>query len=68
MEKRVPESILYRKDKKGFQAPNSWMKDERVRNLINASANVVRETGIIDKPIDSNNWRYIMAAKTISNE
>lgn len=65
MEGRVPSSILFRKDKKGFQAPNTWMQDKQMEELINASVNKLKNEGIIKQAELSNNWKYIMAAKVM---
>jgi asparagine synthase (glutamine-hydrolysing) len=63
MEGRVPSSILYRKDKKGFQAPETWMKDKQIQELINESTIKLKSEGILKKADSLNNWKYIMANK-----
>lgn len=68
MEKRVPKEILYRKDKKGFQAPDSWMKDQMVSELISESISHLQGEKIIDKELTSNHWKYIMASKMLKND
>lgn len=66
MEKRVPSTILYRKDKKGFQAPDNWMQDQKIKELIDVSIHKLKNEGIIKQAVVSNNWKYIMAAKTMA--
>lgn len=39
MDKVLPKEITWRKDKKGFQAPNAWLENEKVKDLINESQN-----------------------------
>ena len=63
MEDRVPNSIIYRKDKKGFEAPDSWMKEKKIQELINESINKLKSEGIVKTSISLNNWKYIMANK-----
>ncbi len=63
MEERVPLSILYRKDKKGFQAPDTWMEEKKMKDLINESIHELKSEGIIKNSDTSNNWKYIMAKK-----
>lgn len=66
MEERIPTEIAYRKDKKGFQAPASWMERKAVGELIQSSISTLKGLGYVAKPSASNAWRYIMAAKLFS--
>ncbi|MEO7444988.1 MAG: asparagine synthase (glutamine-hydrolyzing) [Ferruginibacter sp.] len=76
MDKRLPDSIVWRKDKVGFEPPQqSWMEDVHMQEFIyEARRKLVRE-GILKKQVltktitaagahDPNNadWRYICAA------
>jgi asparagine synthase (glutamine-hydrolysing) len=65
MEEVLPKEIVWRKDKKGFQAPQSWMSDGRVQDLIKESQAKIVKAGIIDKPLESNSWKYIMVNKLL---
>jgi asparagine synthase (glutamine-hydrolysing) len=67
MEDTLPKEITWRKDKKGFQAPKSWLDNERVEDLVNDSISKLIKEKIIDKPISSNNWKYIMCYKLLNN-
>jgi asparagine synthase (glutamine-hydrolysing) len=67
MENRVPNDILYRKDKKGFQAPKSWLEQRESIDIIDASFKTLKENGIVTEQIKSNHWKYIMAAKLMKN-
>jgi asparagine synthase (glutamine-hydrolysing) len=67
MENRVPNDILYRKDKKGFQAPKSWLEQKDSLDIIDASFKTLKENGIVTEQIKSNHWKYIMAAKLMKN-
>lgn len=63
MEDIVPKSIIYRKDKKGFQAPPSLLNNDYIDNLINDSISKLQEMKIVNKPDTNNPWKYIMASK-----
>lgn len=66
MEERIPIEIAYRKDKKGFQAPASWMEQNEVVDLIQSSVSTLKGLGYVANPSASNAWQYIMAAKLFS--
>jgi asparagine synthase (glutamine-hydrolysing) len=79
MEKRLDESIVWRKGKTGFEPPQQeWMTDPAVRDLImDARKKLVDgkilKPSVLQKKIrgkaahDSDNydWRYLCAARTI---
>jgi len=67
MESSLPSEIVWRKDKKGFQAPKSWMKSNEVNLLVQESINNLKREKIIDKPILNNYWKYIMVNKLITS-
>ena len=67
MKGRVPQEILFRKDKKGFQAPTSWMEDPAVKELIAESVSHLKSERLITNETPINNWKYIMASKLMSN-
>lgn len=67
MEDIVPKEIVYRKDKKGFQAPSSWLKQKATQELIDDSVQLLMREGILQQPDASKSWQYIMAAKTINH-
>ncbi len=67
MREIVPDEILYRKDKKGFQAPNSWMELPAVQELINHSSDHLKKEGIIKNSVKENHWKYIMTSKLLEN-
>ena len=66
MDKVLPKEITWRKDKKGFQAPNAWLENEKVKDLINESQNFLKKEKIISRPIKENSWKYIMCQKVFS--
>lgn len=66
MDKVLPKEITWRKDKKGFQAPNAWLENEKVKDLINESQNFLKKENIISRPIKENSWKYIMCQKVFS--
>ncbi len=68
MQNRVPHKILYRKDKKGFQPPNSWMETSKALELINDSISVLKQNHFLEQPIKANYWQYIMGAKLLSKD
>lgn len=67
MKERVPHKILYRKDKKGFQAPSSWMNTPKIEELTKDSIQLLIREGILKTPNSQDNWKYIMSAKLFSN-
>ena len=67
MREIVPDEILYRKDKKGFQAPNSWMELPAVLALIDHSSDHLKQEGIIKNSVKENHWKYIMTSKLLEN-
>ena len=62
----VPNEILFRKDKKGFQAPASWLQNPNVQEVIHTATSNLQKEGIISKPITSNSWKYIMLNKLMN--
>ncbi len=66
MQNVLPKEIAWRKDKKGFQAPASWLKEKRVAELVEDSISNLQQIGIIDTPIASKSWQYIMVNKLLS--
>ena len=63
----VPEEILFRKDKKGFQAPSNWMEIPSVIELIRHSSDHLKKEGIIKASVKDNHWKYIMTSKLLGN-
>lgn len=66
MNSTLPKEITWRKDKKGFQAPSSWLENKKVKDLINESQNFLKKEKIISRPIKENSWKYIMCQKVFS--
>ena len=64
----LPYEIAWRKDKKGFQAPNHWLENKFVMELKNESINKLKREKIISEPDSSKTWQYIMSYKLISND
>ena len=74
---RIPEDILWRSGKTGFEPPQfAWMDDERVRKQIKEAHEKLVELRILDQKIlrrqvipcdayarDNRDWRYWVAAK-----
>lgn len=79
MENKLPQEIVWRKDKVGFEPPQmKWMQDKRIREAIHeARKKLVDEKilkpRILDKEIhpksahdaDNFDWRYLMSAYLI---
>jgi asparagine synthase (glutamine-hydrolysing) len=76
MEKQLPESIIWRKDKIGFEPPqHQWMQHRSVRDMMHESRkklvqNGILQPSILNKPLtattahaaDNFDWRYLSAA------
>ena len=62
----VPKEICWRKDKKGFQAPSSWMNNKKVQELVSDSINTLQKNKYVTSPEKKNNWKYIMVSKLLS--
>lgn len=76
MKDRLPQDIVWRKDKVGFEPPQKeWMKDTRVQDMIHeARRKLVNEKilkpGVLAKPVSANSsheagtydWRYLASA------
>lgn len=67
MQEVIPKEICWRTDKKGFQAPDSWMKHQKVQDMIKSSIETLKKEKYISTPKGSSNWRYIMVDKLINN-
>lgn len=79
MDKKLPDEIVWRKDKVGFDTPQiNWMQDSRLQEYIHASKQKLVTFGILSKkildnkvvalPVTSRNnydWRYLCAAQII---
>jgi len=66
---KLPNEITWRKDKIGYMPPiQRWMEDKRVKEMINESISFLKKEKIIDKPIKSQGWTYLMAGKLIKND
>ena len=63
MKGHVPSEILFRKDKKGFQAPASWLKDKKVEELKMECYSNLRKKGILDSEKGIDSWQIIMGSK-----
>jgi asparagine synthase (glutamine-hydrolysing) len=64
MEDILPRETAWRKDKKGFQAPSSWITDSKVRDLIETSISYLQQNNYIGSPDKNNYWKYIMIYQT----
>ena len=76
---RIPEDILWRTGKTGFEPPqHKWMDDERVRKQIQSAQQKLVDLGMLDakvlrRPVipchayarDNRDWRYWVAAQFI---
>jgi asparagine synthase (glutamine-hydrolysing) len=63
----LPNEISWRKDKKGFQAPEDWLLDKNVIDLKNESIKKLKKEKIISAADDNKTWQYIMVYKLIEN-
>ena len=64
----LPKEITWRKDKKGFQAPKSWLENEKVKDLVNESENILKREKLIKNPLQSKSWQYVMCQKLFYSE
>lgn len=67
MSTKLPKEITWRKDKKGFQAPSSWLENKKVKDLIHENCQTLVKEKIISNPIASKSWQYIMCSKILNN-
>ena len=79
MDKKLPDEIVWRKEKVGFEPPQkSWMEDYAVQDYIHEAKKKLANAGIltknaVDKKIDplpahadkNYDWRYLCAAQVI---
>lgn len=79
MDKKLPDEIVWRKDKVGFETPQiNWMEDSKMQEYIQASKQKLVSSGILSKKILENkvealpvparnnyDWRYLCAAQII---
>ena len=79
MDKKLPDEIVWRKDKVGFEPPQKyWMQDPALQEYIHESKRKLVSTGILSKKVldkkiepkaahdDKNyDWRYLCAAQFI---
>lgn len=63
----LPQQIAWRKDKKGFQAPASWLQQGVVKDLLAQSVELLQRQNYIATPDFNNSWKYIMIYKTLMN-
>jgi len=66
MKGHVPSEILFRKDKKGFQAPASWLREKKVVDLTVESFDYLKNKGVLKSCDGINPWQIIMAKKIYS--
>jgi asparagine synthase (glutamine-hydrolysing) len=59
MEDVLPKEIGWRKDKKGFQAPDSWMKNGKIKDLIETGVEYLKKHDYITTPDKDNLWKYL---------
>ena len=81
MVKRLPNEIVWRKDKIGYEPPQkSWMEDPAIKDYIQESKRVLVNQGILRKESlskkiiprsaheeDNYDWRYLCAAHLFSS-
>lgn len=79
MDKKLPDEIIWRKDKVGFETPQiNWMENSKLQEYIHVSKQKLVSFGILSKkilenkvvalPVTSRNnydWRYLCAAQII---
>jgi asparagine synthase (glutamine-hydrolysing) len=68
MEPDLPQSITWRKDKIGYRPPQDvWMKTPKMKErIINSIDNLIKHK-IIEKPVESDYWQYLMLDKLITD-
>ena len=79
MDKKLPDEIVWRKEKIGFEPPQkNWMEDHNVQDYIHEAKKKLANAGIltknaVNKKIDplpaharkNYDWRYLCAAQVI---
>lgn len=79
MDKKLPDEIVWRKDKVGFETPQiNWMENPKLQEYIQASKQKLVSTGVLSKKILENkvealpvtarnnyDWRYLCAAQIL---
>ena len=68
MKDLVPKQIVWRKDKKGYQAPKSWLESSIANEIYLNSASILQKEGFVSKPDKSKMWNYLMVEKLITTK
>lgn len=67
MENRLPSEICWRKDKKGFQTPETWLQHPKVKELLKDSIETLKQERILtnDSNLNGSEWQMLMASKLL---
>ena len=67
VQKLLPSPIAWRKDKIGYRPPEQkWLNEPKGQELIMDSVNTLKQNKLLNKPLATENWKYIMIAKLLS--
>lgn len=66
MTPKLPSEIAWRKDKKGYQAPASWMEHPKMKGLTEDAYRLLLREGYVDSFVEENSWKYIMLQKVLT--
>jgi asparagine synthase (glutamine-hydrolysing) len=64
---KVPAKIVFRKDKRGFDAPVSWLKENKIIERVKDAEQQLIQKGFINIPDKNKSWQYLMTSKLIEN-
>jgi asparagine synthase (glutamine-hydrolysing) len=64
---KVPTKIVFRKDKRGFDAPVSWLKENKIIERVKDAEQQLIQKGFINIPDKNKSWQYLMTSKLIEN-
>lgn len=72
IENILPKEIVWRKEKVGFEAPQSeWLENTQAKELITEAKQELVKHNILDKKVLENtsncNWNYLVSGKLLSN-
>ena len=68
-EKKLPNQIIWRKDKVGYMPPiRRWLNSKNVKEMIISSQKNLIKEKIISKPLMGQEWTYLMADRLIRSK
>lgn len=69
MEDLLPAKIAWRKDKVGYEPPQSeWFEKSCYKSIFNEAENFLLKEHIVQKPLPGFRWQYLMIAMLLRND